>query len=262
MMAMLLDDAAFRPEDFASLEVMLFGGAPASDRVVQLAREMLPHTRLFQGFGQTETNACGTIMHGVETFASGDKRLKSAGQALRGVELKIAGEDGRCLPEGEAGEIWLKTPSAMLGYLNKPEQTATTLIEGWIRTGDVGRMDGEGHVYICDRLKDMIISGGENVFSAEVEAAIATHAAVAQVAVIGIPDEHWGERVHAIVVPKEGETLGLDDIASHCRHSIAAYKIPRSMDLRTEPLPLSAVGKVLKTELRRPYWREKAKAVN
>ena len=150
----------------------------------------------------------------------------------------------------------------MKGYWNKPDETAAVLTDGWYYSGDGAYMDDEGFVYIVDRLKDMIISGGENVYSAEVENAISLLTGVSEVAVIGVPDERWGERVHAIIVPKPGVTLSVDDVMEHCRHQIAGYKCPRSIDFRDMPLPLSGAGKVLKRELREPYWKGFTKAVN
>ena len=142
----------------------------------------------------------------------------------------------------------------MLGFWNQPQLTSRTIVNGWLRTGDAGYMDDEGFVYLVDRVKDMIVSGGENVFSAEVENALSAHDAVAECAVIGVPDEKWGERVHAIVRLMEGISASEDDLIAHCKTLIAGYKCPRSVELRIEPLPLSGAGKILKTELRKPYW--------
>jgi long-chain acyl-CoA synthetase len=142
----------------------------------------------------------------------------------------------------------------MLGYWKLEEQTAKTLVDGWVYSGDGGYLDEDGFVFIADRMKDMIVTGGENVFSAEVESAISKHPAVAEVAVIGIPDDKWGEAVHAIIVPRDGASVTEDEILDHCRPQIAKYKLPRAMTIRSEPLPLSGAGKVLKRELRAPYW--------
>ena len=150
----------------------------------------------------------------------------------------------------EQGEIWVRGPNVMQGYVNKPEETAKVLVDGWIRTGDVGYMDEDGYIYIVDRIKEMIISGGENIASIEVENAISTHPAVAACAVIGLPDEKWGERVHAVVIPVPDAKITEDEIFAHCKKNLAGYKCPRSLDIRTEPLPLSGAGKILKRELR------------
>jgi acyl-CoA synthetase (AMP-forming)/AMP-acid ligase II len=149
----------------------------------------------------------------------------------------------------------------MMGYWNKPEDTAKTVIDGWVKTGDVAYKDADGFLFICDRVKDMIITGGENVFCAEVENAVAGHPAVAQVAVIGVPDRDFGERVHAVIVPKPGQTPTADEIKAHCKGRIANYKCPRSIELR-DALPVSAAGKILKRNLREPHWAGHARAVN
>ena len=149
----------------------------------------------------------------------------------------------------------------MLGYWKKPEETAAALRGGWMYTGAAGYMDEEGFVYIVDRLKNMIVTGGENVYSAEVENAISKHRAVAQCAVIGVPDEIWGEAVHAVVILKHGRQISAQDIIEHCRTMIAGYKCPRTVDFRTEPMPLSGAGKVLKRELREPYWEARVRQV-
>ena len=150
----------------------------------------------------------------------------------------------------------------MLGYWNRPEQTAATLVDGWVHTGDGGYLDADGFLYIVDRIKDMIVSGGENVFSAEVENALMQHEAVGECAVIGVPDDKWGERVHAIVVPKAGRSVSADEIVSHCKALIAGYKCPRSVEIRAEPLPKSGAGKILKVDLRQPFWADKSRNVN
>jgi acyl-CoA synthetase (AMP-forming)/AMP-acid ligase II len=149
----------------------------------------------------------------------------------------------------------------MLGYWNRPDETAQALRGGWMHTGDGGYMDDDGYVYIADRIKDMIITGGENVYSVEVENVLAQHPAVATCAVIGVPDERWGERVHAVVVPVPGGTLTIDELAAFCHGRMAGYKTPRSLEI-VDGLPLSAAGKVLKRELRKPYWADQERAVH
>lgn len=263
MIGMLLDSPNFKVEDFASLKLLTFGGSPISDGLLGRMRAAFPQARLMQGFGQTETMATGAILldDGKSLFEE-DKRRRSAGRALFGIELGIFDDKGERVPPGVTGEIWINGPSAMMGYWNKPEQTALNLTDGWVHTGDAGYLDEDGYLYVCDRVKDMIISGGENVYSAEVENAVSAHPLVAQVAVIGVPDERWGERVHAVIVTKEGAAVSLDDIQHHCRSLIAGYKLPRSIELRLESLPLSPVGKVMKTVLRKPHWVGRSRNVN
>jgi len=182
-------------------------------------------------------------------------RIKSCGQAAHTAEMKIVDENRREVPRGTIGEVAAKGPMIMLGYWNKPQETAAVLQDGWYYSGDAGHMDDEGFVFIVDRLKDMIISGGENVYSAEVENAISLMPGVAEVAVIGIPDTKWGEAVHAIVVPHTGANLTTEAVIAHCRTQIAGYKCPRSVEFRDTPLPLSGARKVLKRELREPFWK-------
>jgi long-chain acyl-CoA synthetase len=178
------------------------------------------------------------------------------------VEVIIADDEGHEVPRGTIGEILVRGPIVMQGYWNKPEETAKALRGGWLHTGDAAIMDDEGLIYIVDRLKDMIISGGENVYSTEVENAISVMPEVAEVSVIGIPDPKWGEAVHAIVVPRNGAALTPEAVQAHCRNLIAGYKCPRSVELRNEPLPVSAAGKIQKNVLREPYWRGQDKRVN
>jgi long-chain acyl-CoA synthetase len=189
-------------------------------------------------------------------------KIKSAGQAIVGVEIRIVDEDDKEVDRGTVGEICARGENVMLGYWKQPELSARTLRGGWLHTGDGGYMDAEGFVFIVDRVKDMIISGGENVYSAEVENAIYKYPAVAECAVIGIPHEKWGEQVHAIVRCKVDESASEQAIIDHCHEVIAGFKCPRSVEFVSDPLPLSGAGKILKTELRKPYWKGKSKQVN
>lgn len=261
MIKMLLDHHDADGGDLSSLRSLLYGASPMPELVVRRAIATLPQTRLYQAYGQTELSPGATIL-GPEHHVVDGARLRSAGRALPGVEVKVAADDGAELARGEVGEVWVRGPNTMLGYWNKPDVTAATLVDGWVRTGDAAYMDAGGFIFIVDRVKDMVISGGENVFSAEVENAILKHPAVADCAVIGVPDDRWGERVHAIVVPRaDAPALTIEGLAVHCRALIATYKCPRSLELRNTPLPLSAAGKILKTELRAPYWADAARNV-
>jgi acyl-CoA synthetase (AMP-forming)/AMP-acid ligase II len=260
MIRMLLDDPATADADLSSLEMLIYGASPMPERTLREAMRVFPHVAFVQLYGQTETGIA-TVLH--DKHHRGDSpRLSAAGRAISCVEVKIADEHGVELLRGEIGEIWARGPTVMMGYWNSPEATAATLVDGWVRTGDAGYMDEQGFVYICDRLKDMIITGGENVFSVEVEGALLAHPDVAEAAVIGVPDDTYGERVHAIVVPKPGRTIDVDALQAHCRKLIAGYKVPRSFEIRETPLPLSGAGKVLKAELRAPYWEGHGKGVN
>ena len=223
----------------------------------------LPQVEFCHAYGLTE--ACPIVSanphenHMPEGRKSGLSR--SVGRGGFGVNVKIVDPEGREMPRGEVGEIIVRGPNIMKGYWNKPEETAKALRDGWLWTGDGAYMDEAGYMFIVDRMKDMIVSGGENVYSAEVENVIARHPAVAMCAVIGIPHERWGETVHAVVVPKPGATLNEDEVRRHCHEVIAGYKCPKSVEFR-EALPLSAAGKVLKVDLRAPHWAGKERRVN
>jgi fatty-acyl-CoA synthase len=212
-------------------------------------------------YGMTETT--GTIVAlPPEDHVEGLDRMRSAGKALPGVELAILDADGNKLPTGEVGEIATRSGSNMAGYWNLPEATARTLdADNWLRTGDAGYMDKDGYLYIHDRIKDMIISGGENIYPAEVESAICDHPDVAEVAVVGVPDEQWGEAVKAIVVMKSGKKATSADIIGFARQRIAGFKAPKSVDF-IEALPRNASGKILRRHLRDPYWAGKDRQVN
>jgi acyl-CoA synthetase (AMP-forming)/AMP-acid ligase II len=189
-------------------------------------------------------------------------KIKSVGLPVLSTEVEIVDEAGNEVPRGVVGEVRARGANNMLGYWNKPEQTAETLRDGWIYTGDGGCMDEDGFVFIVDRVKDMIITGAENVYSAEVENAIMQYPGLAECAVIGVPDEKWGEAVHAIVVPRDGVVPDTNAIIAHCRELIAGYKCPRSIDVRSEPLPKSGAGKVQKFELRAPFWEGRERNVS
>lgn len=250
--------------DVTSLRGMNYGGSPMPPALIPRARELFPNCRFFQGYGQTETSPNVSML--LDKYHDPDgpyaDKIASAGQPMFTVEVRIVDEHDNEVPLGEVGEITARGPNIMAGYWNKPDETAHALRGGWMHTGDVGYMDEDGFLYIVDRVKDMIVSGGENVYSAEVESVIYQHPAVAMCAVIGVPHEKWGEAVHAIVVVKEGHTLTAEDMIAHCRAQIAGYKCPRSVDIRTDPLPMSGAAKILKRELRAPYWEGKTRAVN
>ncbi len=250
--------------DLGSLKHLTYGASPMPAAVIRKALEVLPGCEFTHAYGQTECAPLVTT-NGPDSHKGAGleaELFKSCGHPGLSVEVKIIDEDGNRLPAGEIGEVCSRGANIMLGYWNKPEQTAEALHDGWMHSGDGGYLDENGYLYIVDRVKDMIISGGENVYSAEVENAVFQHPAVAECAVIGVPDEQWGERVHAIVrLHEEG---GADEAAiiAHCHELIAGFKCPRGVDFRSDPLPLSGAGKVLKTELRKPYWEGREKAVS
>jgi long-chain acyl-CoA synthetase len=261
MIGMLLDHPDFAPERMASLEVLTYGASPMPHALLERILDLFPDLDLFQGYGMTECSAVLTSL-GPEDHRLGGELLRSAGRPVPGVMLSIQDDDGKSLPPRETGEVCARAGNFMREYWKRPEETAECFRNGWYRTGDAGYVDEKGYLYLVDRVKDMVVTGGENVYSVEVENAIATHPAVAQVAVIGIPDERWGEAVHAIVVLKPGAAATEDDLKAQARERIAGYKVPKSIEFRDEPLPLSGALKVLKRELRAPYWEGRERAID
>ena len=260
MVAMMLDHPSFDPERLESLSILTYGASPMPTALLERLLSVLPDVQVFQGYGMTES--CGLLTClGPEEHRRGGPLLRSAGRPMPGSVVSIQDEQGRILPPGETGEVCAKAGNYMREYWNRPEETEAAFRGGWYHTGDAGYMDEQGYVYLVDRVKDMIVTGGENVYSAEVENAIASHPAVAQVAVIGIPSEQWGEEVLAIVVPKPDATVSEADIKAWARERIAGFKVPKSVQFRAEPLPLSGAMKVLKRELRAPYWEGRDRAV-
>lgn len=261
MIRLVVDHLEASGQRLPNLEYLIYGASPIPEAVLRRAMAVLPATRFVQAFGQTELSPVATLL-GAEHHVPDGTRLRSAGRAMAGVDVAIIDEDGREVPRGTVGEVWVRGPNTMLGYWRREQATAETLVDGWVRMGDAAYMDDDGFVFVVDRVKDMIISGGENVYSAEVENALMQHAGVGECAVIGVPDERWGERVHAVVVAKVGLSLDAAEIIAHCKALIATYKCPRSVELRAEPLPVSAAGKILKTQLREAHWQADARRVN
>lgn len=263
MINMMLSHPRVGDFDLSSLRYIEYGASPMSESVLAAALKRLPGCVFIQGYGLTECTALALALPWRYHF-DGDswtsKRV-ATGRAAYALEVRITAPGGGPeLPRGEHGEIALRGPQVMIGYWNRPEQTEAAFNDGWLFTGDGGYMDEDGFVYLTDRVKDMIVSGGENVYSKEVENAVFKHPDVADCAVIAVPAEDWGERVHAVIVCREGRTVTLEDIVAHCRTLLAGYKCPRSIELR-EALPLSAAGKVLKNELRAPHWKDAPRQV-
>ncbi|HEY5077143.1 MAG TPA: long-chain-fatty-acid--CoA ligase [Acidimicrobiia bacterium] len=261
MIGMLLSHPEFRPERLATLRALTYGASPMPGALLEQLLSTFPDLDVFQGYGMTESSAVLTAL-GPEEHRAGGPRLRSAGLPLPGVVLSIQGHDGEPVAPGETGEVCARAGNFMREYWNSPEATADAFRGGWYHSGDAGYLDPDGYLFLVDRVKDMIVTGGENVYSVEVENAIASHPAVVQVAVIGIPSEKWGEAVHAVVVVGEDSTVTEAEIIDHTREWIAGFKVPKSVEIRTEPLPLSGAMKVLKRELREPYWAGRDRAVN
>jgi acyl-CoA synthetase (AMP-forming)/AMP-acid ligase II len=216
----------------------------------------VPTTGFTHLYGQTEFSPVVTALRPEDHLGEGaEARLKTIGRPIPTAEVKIVDEDDREVPIGEVGEIAVRGPQTMLGYWNRPEETAHAMRGGWLHTGDAGRVDEQGYVYIVDRVKDMIVSGGENVYSAEVENALASMPQIAASAVVAVKDPDWSERVHAVIVPKPGANITLESVRAHVKSLIADYKAPRSISL-VEELPLSPAGKVLKHVLRAELAKE------
>lgn len=247
--------------DFSQLKYITYGASPIPLELMKQAMDVLG-CGFVQMYGMTETSGTITTLNPEDHDPEGNEKMRSVGTALPGVELKIIDTDGKPVSPRTVGEIATRSAKNMKGYWNRPDATAETIDdEGWLRTGDAGYMDEEGYLYIHDRLKDMIISGGENIYPAEVENAIYANAKVADVAVIGIPDDKWGEAVKACVVVKEGQELSEADVIAHAREHIAGYKCPKSVDF-IPALPRNPSGKILRKDLREPYWEGKDRAVN
>src|SRR6266480_1863850 len=243
--------------DLASLDEIAYGGSPMAPELVRRTREVLPGVRLVQGYGLSETGFL-TALRDDEHVG---QRLTSCGRRAPGIEVRVAGASGAEVEIGEAGELVARGANVMRRYWNNSKETAQAFRDGWFRTGDVGYQDADGFFYILDRLKDMIVTGGENVYSGEVEAVIYTHPAVREVAVFGIPDPKWGEIVKACVVLKPGKTLTAEELIAYCRRSLANFKVPRSIQFSDTELPKSGSGKILKRVLRDAAWARQERAV-
>jgi len=245
----------------SSMRMLGYGGAPMPPAILENARERFPSISFGQGFGMTEMPAISYLGPRWHRKGADPEKLKSAGAAAYGYELKVVDANGLEVSRGQIGEIIGRGDNLMAGYWNRPEETNRALRDGWMHSQDVGYMDEDGAIYITDRLKDMIVTGGENVYSIEVENVVYRHPAVAECAIIGVPHERWGESVHAIVFLKSGADLSLQELVAFCGEHIARYKCPKSLDVVPSPLPRSAAGKILKTELRAPHWKNRARQV-
>src|SRR5580704_16855342 len=244
--------------DLSSLQVLAYGGSPMAPELVHRTRELLPKVKLIQVYGLSETG----FLTGLQDQEHTEDKLTSCGRSCPGVDIQVTDTSGKQIEPGQAGELVVRGANVMRGYWNNPEETAKAFRDGFFRTGDIGQQHSAGYFYILDRLKDMIVTGGENVYSGEVEAVIYGHPAVREVAVFGIPDPQWGELVMACVVLKPGATLAADDLIAFCRRSLASYKVPRRIEFSDTDLPKSSSGKVLKKTLREHFWMHEQRAVS
>jgi long-chain acyl-CoA synthetase len=257
MLAAITAAQTTRPRDTSTLELIAHGGAPAATSTLKAAHQAFPTAEMLHIYGATETSPIATLLPHEERLLDAP-RSRSCGQPAVGVEVEVRGDDGPADP-GDVGELYVRGPNVMLGYWRKEEATKEALSGGWYRTGDLGYQDEAGFIFLVDRAKDMIVTGGENVYSVEVEEALSRHPAVLEVAVFGVPDVRWGEAVHAIVV--HHSEVSASELSAHCRTLIAGFKVPKTIELREAPLPKSGAGKILKRELREPFWASAADRV-
>ncbi|MGA2924819.1 MAG: long-chain-fatty-acid--CoA ligase [Solirubrobacteraceae bacterium] len=269
MVGMLVDELEQRPRDMSSLRLLMYAASPMPKETQRRAMAALD-CDFTQMYGMTEAAPLVTQSTAEDhrRGAAGEepyvKRLDSAGAEIVGVQCEVRDPaTGALLGPGVPGEIWVRGPNVMLGYWRREQETRAVLTpDGWYRSGDMAYADDHGYLYIVDRLKDMIISGGENVYCTEVELALYEHPGVLECAVFGVPDPRWGERVHAVVTQRAGVALDEDVLVAHLRARIASYKVPRSLEITLEPLPKSGAGKILKRELRDPYWADHERSVH
>jgi len=257
MINMLTQFEELKNYDLTSLERLGYGGSPIAPELIHRTREVLPNVELTQVYGLSETG----FLTGLQNHEHTETRLTSCGRACPGIDVRIVDDAGKEVGVGQTGELVARGANVMRGYWSNPKETNLAFRDGMFRTGDIGYQDADGYVYILDRLKDMIVTGGENVYSGEVEAVIYQHPALREVAVFGIPDPKWGELVMACVVLKPGATLTADELISFCRLSLANYKVPRRVEFSETDLPKNGSGKILKKNLRERFWTDRKRAV-
>jgi acyl-CoA synthetase (AMP-forming)/AMP-acid ligase II len=259
MLQMLLDHPDAANADFSSLRLTLYAGSPISLGLIKRAIATMPG-KFMQFYGSTEAGGASSILRPDEHDLENEAKLQSCGRPLPLVEFKIIDADGNTVPNDEPGELLIRQPAITKGYWRQPETTAGVLDDGWYRSGDIARRDSEGLYYIVDRAKDMIVSGGENIYSAEIENVLSTHPQVASVAVIGVPDPRWGEAVKAVVIASSSSDADADALIAYCRERLAGYKVPKSVDF-VDAFPLVPSGKVSKKDLRARYWGDEGRSV-
>ncbi len=243
--------------DLTSLRHLAYGGSPMAPELIHRTREVLPDLKLVQGYGLSETG----FLTGLQDHEHTENRLMSCGRTCPGIEVLVVDESGKEVEAGRPGELVARGANVMRGYWNNSQETGRAFRDGMFRTGDVGYRDADGYFYILDRSKDMIVTGGENVYSGEVEAVIYEHPAILEAAVFGIPDQQWGELVMACVVLKPRKALSADELIAHCRRSLANYKVPRRVEFLQTELPKSGTGKILKRILRERFWTSQKRVV-
>ena len=258
---MICSHPKLQSSDLSSLRLIMYGGSPMPLGILSKAIELLP-TSYMHAYGITETSAITTLLRPENVRPRGTaeeiKITSSAGHAVVSMTIEIMDDSGNLLPDGEVGEVVVSGPRVMAKYWNKPKATADAIRDGWYHTGDLGYFDGQRNLHIVDRKKDMIITGGENVYSVEVESVLSTHPDIVECAVIGIPSKEWGEAVHAVIVTRGQNAAAADDLVAYCRGKIANYKIPKSFSFSADPLPKTGPGKIAKRQLRDAFWQDQA----
>jgi long-chain acyl-CoA synthetase len=264
MLNRLVQYSEFDHFDTSSLRLLTYGASPMPEALLRAAMAKLPRVAFLQSYGMTELSPVATMLKPrYHTWSGPDAGYtSSAGQPVYNADVAILGPDDRPLPPGAVGEVCVRGPMVMQGYWRRPDLTAEALRDGWMHTGDAGYLDARGFLFLVDRVKDMIITGGENVFSVEVENVLYQHPAVHECAVIGVPSEDWGEAVHAVVVPKPGHTPTPQELIAFARERLSHFKAPKSCEVRTTELPKSGAGKILKSELKQPYWSNEKRGIH
>lgn len=261
MLAAIAEEQIARPREVSTVRMIAHGGSPIATEVLRRTHAAFPTAELAEVYGATELSPLCTILNN-EQLLIDSPIARSCGRPAVGNQIQILDPDGKEVARGEIGEVVVRGPNVMQGYWNKEEQTAAVLKDGAYWSGDLGYMDADGYVFLVDRSKDMIVTGGENVYCTEVEEVLYQHPAVLEAAVFGVPDDKWGEAVWAVIVPREGNEPDCQQVIEYCREKIAGYKVPKGINVQYEPLPKSGPGKVLKRELRAPFWSGQERAVN
>jgi acyl-CoA synthetase (AMP-forming)/AMP-acid ligase II len=259
MLRLMLAERPAIDADFGSLRKVVYGGSPIGEALLEQCLDRIG-CEFAQIYGLTESGNTAVCLPPAEHVPGGPK-MTAAGHPYPGFALQIRNDDGEVLPAGKIGEVWIRTPAHMVEYWRLPEETARTLVGGWLRSGDAGYLDADGFLFICDRIKDAVIVSGENVYPAEIENVLAKHEAVIEAAVIGIPDQRWGEALHAFVVLAPGAKAGVREFVQFLRGRIADFKIPASYAY-IDKLPRNASGKILRRELREAFWQGQERKVN
>ncbi|PCI77702.1 MAG: AMP-dependent synthetase [SAR86 cluster bacterium] len=261
MLAAIAEEQHVRPRKIDTLKTLAHGGSPIATEILRRTHSAFPSAELIEVYGATELSPLCTVLSNEQDLID-SPLARSCGRPALGNEIDILDSHGSALAAGEIGEVVVRGPNVMQGYWNKPEQTAAVIRDGAYWTGDLGYMDDQGYVFLVDRSKDMIVTGGENVYCTEVEEVLYQYPGILEAAVFGVPDDKWGEAVWAVIVPREGNEIEPAQVIEFCRERIAGYKVPKGLDVQLEPLPKSGPGKVLKRELRAPHWEGQERSVN